>query len=99
MELQEKRSTKRLKHTGKLFRKNLQLKDFNSRFKAIHAIGQRKVFYRKRIPEPSCTRIETVNIDILVTSRNDDRKIIQSFRIMSRPPSKIRKCNQLSQFR
>ena len=27
MELQEKKSTKRLKHTGNMFRKNLQLKD------------------------------------------------------------------------
>ena len=27
MALQEKKSTKRLKHTGNLFRKNLQLKD------------------------------------------------------------------------
>ena len=27
MELQEKRSAKRLKHTGNLFRKNLPLKD------------------------------------------------------------------------
>ena len=29
---------------------------------------------------------ETVEIDILVTSRNGDRKITQSVRIASRPP-------------
>ena len=33
-------------------------------------------------------RKETVDLDILVTSRNGDRKIMQSIRIMSRPPSR-----------
>ena len=42
---------------------------------------------------------ETVDIDILVMSRNGYRKIMQSIRITSRPPSRIRKWNQLSQFR
>ena len=70
----------------------------NSRLKATKIIGQRKAFYRQRIPEPSCARKETVDIGILVTSRNGDRKITQSIRIMSRPPSKKRKWNQLSQF-
>ena len=32
-----------------------------------------KAFYRQRIPEPSCVRKETFDIDILLTSRNDDR--------------------------
>ena len=68
-----KRSTKRLKHTGNLSRKNLQL----------------KALYRQRIPGPSCARKETFDIDILVTSRNGDRKIMQSMKIMSRPPSII----------
>ena len=31
----------------------------------------------QRIPEPGCMRKETVDIDILVTSRNGDRKIMQ----------------------
>ena len=39
------------------------------------------------------------DIGILVTSRNGDRKIMQSIRIMSRSPSRIRKWNQLSRFR
>ena len=60
----------------------------NSGLKATMIIGQRKAFYRQRIPEPSCARKETVDIDILVTSRNGDRKIMQSIRITSRPPSK-----------
>ena len=41
----------------------------------------------------------TVDIDILVTPKNDDRKIMQSIRIMSTAVSRIRKWNQLSQFR
>ena len=72
-------------HKGNLFSKNLHLKNsVNSRLKAIHIIDQRKAFYRQRIPESSCVRKETVDIDILVTSRNSDRKIMQSLRIMSR---------------
>ena len=57
------------------------------------------MFYRQRIPEFSFGRKETVDIDILVTSRNGDIKIMQSVRIMSRPPSRERNWNQLSQFR
>ena len=67
-------------------------------FKATKVIGQRKAFYRYRIPESNCARKETVDIDVLVTSRNGDRKIMQSIRITSRPLSRKRKWNQLSQF-
>ena len=69
----------------------------NSRLKATKMIGQRKAFYRQRISESSCARKETVDIDILVTSRNGDKKM-QSIRITSRPPSRKRKWNQLNQF-
>ena len=55
----------------------------NSRLKATKIIGQRKEFYRQRIPESSCARKKTVDVDILVTSRNGDRKIMQSIRISS----------------
>ena len=48
----------------------------NSRLKATKIIGQKKAFYRQRIPESSCARKENVDIDIPVTSRNGDRKII-----------------------
>ena len=65
----------------------------NSRLKATKIIGQRKAFYRQRIPVFK----ETVEIEILVTSRNGDRKIMQSVRITSRPLSRKRKWNQLSQ--
>ena len=70
----------------------------NSRLKATKIMGQRKAFYRQRIPEFSCARKETVDIDILVTFRNGDRKIMQSIRITTRSLSMIRKRNQLSQF-
>ena len=70
----------------------------NSRLKTTKITAQRKAFYRQRIPESSCVRKETVDIDILVTSRNGDRKIIQSIRI-SRPPWRTKKWNQFSQFR
>ena len=63
----------------------------NSRVKPTKIIGQRKAFYRQRIPESSYARKETVDIDILVTAMNDDRKIIQSIRITNRPPSRKRK--------
>ena len=98
--VKRKRSTKRLEHTGYLFRKNLRLKDVcYSRLKATKIIGKRKAFYRQRIPESSCARKETVDIDILVTSKNGDRKIMRSIRITSRPPLRKRKWNQSSQFR
>ena len=63
----------------------------NSRLKAIWIIDQRKEFYRQRIPKSGCARKETVDIDILVTFRNGERKIMRSIRITNRPP--------LSQFR
>ena len=75
-----KRSTKKLKHTGNLFRENpvtrcLLILDL----KAIYIIGQSKAFYRQRVSESSCARKETVDINILVgmvTSRNDDKKLM-----------------------
>ena len=70
----------------------------NSGLKATKIIGQRKAFCRQRIPDFSCARKETVDIDIVVTSKNVDTKIMQSFRITRRPPSRKRKGNQLSQF-
>ena len=63
----------------------------NSGLKAAMIIGQRKAFYRQRIPEFNPARKETVDIDVLVTSRNGNRKIMQSIRITSRPPWRKRK--------
>ena len=67
----------------------------NPRLKATKIVGQRKIFYKQRIP---VSRKETVDIVILVTSWNGDRKIMQSIRVTSRPPWRQRKWNQLSQF-
>ena len=71
----------------------------NFRHKAIKIIRQRKALYRHRIPESICVRKEIADIDNLVTSRNGDRKIRESIRVTSRPPTRIRKWNQLSEFR
>ena len=70
----------------------------DSRLKATKIIGQRKAFYRQRIPKSSCARKKTVDIDIFVTSMNGDNKIMQSLRITGRFPSRKRKRNKLSQF-
>ena len=70
----------------------------NSRLKAIKIIGQRNAFYGQKIPESSCERKETVDIDALVISRNSEAKIMQSIRIMSRPPFRKKKWNQWTQF-
>ena len=61
----------------------------NCRRKGTKIIGQRKAFYWQKIPESSCARKETVDVGILVTSRDGDRKIKQSIRKTSRSPSRI----------
>ena len=48
-----------------------------SRLTATKMMGQRKAFYRQRILESSRARKETVEIDILKTSSNADRKMMQ----------------------
>ena len=48
----------------------------NPTLKPTKIIGQRKAFYRQRIPQPSYARKEADDIDILVPSRNGDRKIM-----------------------
>ena len=50
------------------------------------------------IPESCCESRDTVDIDIPVTCRNGDRTTMQSIRIMSTPPLRIRTWSQLSQF-
>ena len=68
----------------------------NSRLKATKIIGQKKAFYGQKILESSCVRKETVDIDILVTSWNVDRKIMKSIRITSRPTSRASSKEHLS---
>ena len=50
---------------------------------------QRKAFCRQRIPESSCAIKEAVDIDLLITSRNGDRKFIQPVRIASEPAMRM----------
>ena len=71
----------------------------DSRIKVTQIVSQMKAFYRQRILESSCARKETVDIDILVTSRNGDRKTMQSIKIRSRPTSRIKKWNQFGHFK
>ena len=71
----------------------------NYKLKTIEIIGQRKAFYKQRSRESSCAKKETVDIDILITSRDDNRKIMKSIRITIGPLLRIRKWNQLCQFK
>ena len=48
-----------------------------------------KSFCRKRIPESSCARKESINKDILITRRKDDRKIMQPIRMTKGPAIRI----------
>ena len=82
MELQE-REEKDENHRGKLYRKNSKKKvSINSRLKAIYIIGQRKAFYGQRILKSNCAMKDTVDIEIVITSRRKgDKKIRQPIRI------------------
>ena len=66
----------------------LNLKPFRSKVKGKHSIG--------REFQSLAVRGKKLLTDILVISRNGDRKTSQSIRITSRPNSRIRKWNQLS---
>ena len=50
------------------------------------------------LAENSIARKETVDIDILVTYRNGERKIMQPIRITSGPTTSMTKWNQFNQF-
>ena len=68
MELQEKEAQKDYSIQVVCLERTCSYKmSVNSRFKATKIMGQRKEFYRQRIPESSCAREKTVDIDILVT--------------------------------
>ena len=94
---QKKKKDKKIKtHEICLERIYSRKMSINSRLIATKIIGQGKAFYRQRISQSSGVRKETVDIDILVTSRNGDRKIMQSIRITSRPSLRKRKQSNLS---
>ena len=70
---------------------NLALKPYRLKAKGKHFTG-------REFQGLAVRGKKLLKIDILVTSRNGDRQIMQTIRIMSRPPSRTRKWNQLSQF-
>ena len=52
----------------------------NSRLKATNIIGQRKAFYRQRIPESSCARKETADMDILKKAVSNTKKLVKEMK-------------------
>ena len=65
MKLQEKKHKKDYKVQKICLERTYSYKmSVNSGLKATKIIGQRKAFYRQIIPEFSCVREETVDIDI-----------------------------------
>ena len=55
-----------------------------SRLKAIQIIGQKKAFYRQRIPEPTCARKENANLSkILIFASSVKFLILQIFKTAS----------------
>ena len=65
MELHEKEAQKHYSIQKICLKKTYSQKiSVNSRLKATKIIGQRKAYYRTRIPESSCARKEPVDIDM-----------------------------------
>ena len=48
-----------------------------------------KLLSRQKIPEPSCVKKETVDIDILIASTNGARKIIEPIRMTNGSPVRV----------
>ena len=71
----------------------------NSIPKVISIIDHRKAFRGQRIAKSSCVRKETINIEILITPREGDKKIMQPIKMTSGTATKMRRWNQFSQFR
>ena len=71
----------------------------NSRLKTVWVIGQRKAFCMQTIPEWGCGKKQTVDIYILLKSRNEEKITMQNIRITSRPPTRMKKVKQFREFR
>ena len=72
IKLKQKRR-KDKKHTRKGVQKEPTV-SVNFTLKDIYIIGQRKAFYRQRIPQPSYAKKETADVEILIAFRNGDSK-------------------------
>ena len=75
MKMEMKKKRKKIRAYRKSVQKETRVKRCHLilDLKVLKIIGQRKTFYRKRIPESSCARKEIVDIDILVTSGNGEK--------------------------
>ena len=87
----------RLKYTWNLFRKCLKLKGVLI-FDLKHR-SKESILWAKNSRAWLCEERLWADIGILVTSKNDDEKTMQSIRLTSRPYSRMRKWNKLSEFR
>ena len=87
----------RLKYTGNLFRKCPKLKGVLI-FDLKHR-SKESILWAENSRAWLCEERLCVDIGILVTSKNDDKKTMQSIRLTSRPYSRMRKWNKLSEFR
>ena len=97
MELQEKmhKKIKALKQTGNLSRvsaNSINLKLFRSWVKENHSMGRE---FKSLAVQGKNLLTETS----LITPTNDNSKFMQSIRITNTPPLRIKKWNQLRQFR
>ena len=73
-----------------MFKKKLKIKAISTlNFKLFRSWAEGK-HSRKRIQD---------TVDIVIKSKNGDKKIMQSIRITSGPSTRIRKTNQFCQFR
>ena len=93
MELQNKKENNEMIEESFLERAQIKKLCVNSRLKVIVIRGQRKELHRQGTPKSSSLRKWTVEIDILKTSRNGERKIMQPVIIKSRPTIRMRKQN------
>ena len=59
------------------------------RYTTFREHASKTAFYRRRIPEPSYLKKETLDIDILLRSNNSNRKIMQPI-TMSHPSSLVK---------
>ena len=76
-EVTRKKEEKDEKDIGELFEREQRKKvSINCLLKTIYIIVKWKAFCMQRTQEPSCARKGTVDIDILIASRNGHRTIM-----------------------
>ena len=81
-------------HDISLFYWNSLHEELNNHYKLDHRSKEK--LCRQRISKSDCARKYTADINILITSRNIDRKIIHFISMKTGSPTKIMKRNKLS---